>query len=108
MSVRALALDRASDGARNGDPSLLHQCILLGAFTLATILNDQRPGCTHSWSGWLGIGNEEDIERECRANAALNLYIDLCIPEEPIQGNWPAVEGIRIVRERRETGEMGE
>jgi hypothetical protein len=26
---------------------------------------------------------------------------------ERIQGNWPAVEGIRIVRERKEVGDVG-
>lgn len=45
--------------------------------------------------------------RNLRASAsvALDLTIDLCILEERIQGNWPAVEGIRIVRERKETND---
>jgi hypothetical protein len=30
-----------------------------------------------------------------------------CILDERIQGNWPAVEGIRIVRERVEMGDVG-
>ena len=68
-------------------------------------MNDQPPGRTRpSWGDRLsmGRGDEQATGPDRRVDAAWHLYIDLCILEERIQGNWPAVEGIRIVRERKD------
>jgi hypothetical protein len=35
----------------------------------------------------------------------VNLYVDFALLEERVQGNLPAIEGIRIVKERKPAGE---
>ena len=88
---------------------LLHQYIRLDALALVLILYDRHPGRTRSWADRLGISRreEEGTQPGRQTNGALDLYIDLCVLDERIQGNWPAVEGIRIVRERKEMEQVG-
>jgi hypothetical protein len=54
-----------------------------------------------------GFGGDQAGEAEVKrlVDEYLDLYVDFVILEERVQGNLPAVEGIRIVKERLPAGE---
>ena len=45
------------------------------------------------------------LELQRLIDCYLDLYVDFVILEQRVQGKLPAFEGIRIVKERMETGE---
>jgi hypothetical protein len=51
------------------------------------------------------IRSERPITGRFFVDERLDLYVDFVILEERVQGNLPAVEGIRIVKERKPAGE---
>jgi hypothetical protein len=94
---RALDLDRASD--RTSALDLARGYALFVSSVLYALHQDR----SRSWAGRLGIGRDAEVRSEQLrlANTYMDLYLDLRILHERIQSNLPAVEGIRIVRDRR-------
>jgi hypothetical protein len=98
------ALGRASDRGLAHDRTLERASARANALFLACMLYAARSETARSIADRLGLGrNAVSIiaGRSRVADVCLGLYIDLCILEERIEGALPAVEGIRIVRERR-------
>jgi hypothetical protein len=52
-----------------------------------------------------GAQKQQDKQAEQERNNYLRLYVNLTILEERIEGNWPASEGVRIVKELQAGGQ---
>jgi energy-coupling factor transporter ATP-binding protein EcfA2 len=112
-----LALDRNGEQASGSHPNQREQadflrwyirlCALAMAVDLLCRFLDQPPSWMERVSRGLRVRDFkilEDVKRYLY-HTCLDLYADFAILEERIEGNLPAFEGIRIVRERkRESG----
>jgi len=92
------AIDSVDSGATTEAADFLHWYVRISTLMIVNdLLNIQAQR-----QSWISRFRQSDETRELQRliDAYLDLYVDFAILEERVAGTLPAVEGIRIVRER--------